>query len=100
MTYGIGQKQHLRLETVQDRAMPISPKPSYSKKTIRLPDDLWAKAEAEGAKNGRTLNAEVTARLLEAYASPTLADLAQKQDETRQLVRQVLDEIETLRIRK
>jgi hypothetical protein len=100
LTYGTGQIQDLHLETVQDRAMPRPPKQSYSKKTVRLPADLWAHAEAEADRNGRTLNAEITAKLIEAYAQPTLADLAKRQDETRQLVRQVLDEVEVLNIRK
>jgi hypothetical protein len=87
------------LETAQDRAMPQSP-PVYSKKTVRLPDDLWSKAQAQADLNGRSLNAEITARLIEAYAQPTLSDIAQQQEETRRLVRQVLDEIETLNIKK
>lgn len=80
--------------------MPILPKQPYSKKTVRLPDSLWDKAEAEAELNGRSLNAEITARLIEVYAHPSLADLSQKQDEMRQMVRQVLEEIEALNIRK
>lgn len=80
--------------------MPISPKQSYTKKTVRLPDDLWVQAEAAADENGRSLNAEITARLLEAYAQPTLVDLAKRQDETRQLVLKVLQEIEALNIRR
>jgi hypothetical protein len=101
MAHGRGHRQHLQNETVKNRAMSIPPKKKpYSKKNVRLPDDLWARAELEADRNGRTLNAELTARLLEAYAQPTLADLGQKQDEMGQLVRQLLNEIETLRIRK
>lgn len=96
MTHGMGQLQQLHFETVKNRAMPIPPK----KKTVRLPEDLWVKAEAEAAQNGRSLNAEITAKLIEAYRQPTLADLAQKQEETTRLVRQALQEIEALSIRK
>lgn len=68
----------------------------YLKKTVRLPVDLWAKAQAEADLNGRSLNAEIMARLNEAYAQPTLADIDRKQDETRQLLRQVLAELDVL----
>jgi len=100
VTYGEGQLQHLHIETVKNRAMPIPPKQSYTKKTVRLPDSLWEHAQAEADRNGRSLNAELTAKLIEAYAMPTLADLSQKQDATQQLIRQVLEEIEAVRIRK
>lgn len=81
--------------------MPIPPKQlTFSKRTLRLPTDLLTKADAEAERNGRSFNAEVIAKLNEAYAQPTLADLIQKQDEMRQLVRQVLEEIEALNIRK
>lgn len=100
MTYGTGQLQHLHLETVKNRAMPPSLKQFYSKKTVRLPDDLWATAESEAARNGRSLNAEITAKLIEGYAQPNMRDLSTQQEETRQLVRQVLDEIEALKLRK
>lgn len=80
--------------------MPTPPAPIYSKKTVRLPEDLWAKAQAEADLNGRSLNAEITARLIEAYAQPTLFDIAQQQEETRRLIRQVLDEVEALHIKK
>lgn len=79
--------------------MPPTP-PVYSKKTVRLPDDLWSKAQAQADLNGHSLNAEITARLIEAYAQPALSDLAQQQQEMQRLIRQVLDEIEVLRIRK
>jgi hypothetical protein len=80
--------------------MPITPKKSYSKRTVRLPDDLLTKMDAEAERNGRTFNAEITAKLNEVYAYPTLADLGRRQEETHQLVRRVLEEIEVLRIRK
>lgn len=79
--------------------MPIPPDSPYSKKTVRLPDALWAKAQAEADLNGRSLNAEITARLIEAYAQPSLADLARQQDETHRLVRQLLAEVEVLSIK-
>ena len=79
--------------------MPIPPK-QYSKKTVRLPDDLWDQAQASADLNGRSLNAEITARLIEAYAQPTLVDIVNRQDETRQLIRRVLQEVEALNIRK
>jgi hypothetical protein len=56
--------------------------------------------EKEAEHNGRSFNAEVTAKLIEAYAYPTLSDIAKKQDETRQLVRQALDELDLLKIKK
>jgi len=80
--------------------MAIPPDKTHTKRTVRLPDSLWDRAQAEATKNGRSLNAEITAKLIEAYAQPTLADIGQKQDETRRLVRQVLDEIEALNLRK
>lgn len=89
--------QPLHLEMAQDRAMPP---PVYSKKTVRLPDDLWSKAQAQADLHGRSLNAEITARLFEAYAQPSLSDLAQQQEDTRRLIRQVLDEIEVLQMKK
>jgi hypothetical protein len=88
------------MEMAQDRAMLTLTDPAYSKKTIRLPDDLWAKAQAQADLNGRSLNAEITARLNEVYAHPTLADLSEKQDETFRLIRQVLAELETLNIKR
>jgi hypothetical protein len=100
VTHRKGRLQQLQIETVKNRAMPISPKQSYSKRTVRLPDDLIAKMDAEADRNGRSFNAEIIAKLNEAYAQPTLADLGLKQDEMRQLVRQVLEEIESMRIRK
>lgn len=76
--------------------MPTPPAPIYSKKTVRLPEDLWVKAQAEADLNGRSLNAEITARLIEAYGHPTVSDLARQQEETRKLVQQVLRELEAM----
>jgi hypothetical protein len=87
------------VETAQDRAMPTPPNSVYSKKTVRLPENLWSKAQAEADLNGRSLNAELTARLIDAYARPNLVDIEQKQDEATRLIRQVLAEVEALIIR-
>lgn len=43
---------------------------------VRMPTELKALVEAAAAANGRSINAEVVARLQESFTAPTLASAA------------------------
>lgn len=96
----MGHEQQCAPVLVKNRAMPIPPKQQFTKITLRLPAELLERIERESVRNGRSNNAEILARLFEAYAQPTMADLLHKQEESIRLVRQALEEIEAFNLRR
>ncbi len=65
-----------------------NPQPNYIKSAIRLPPELHAEVSAAAEHNGRSLNAEIIARLRDSKTTDVLADLA----ELKQLVQKLIEQ--------
>jgi predicted HicB family RNase H-like nuclease len=62
----------------------------YKRLTTRYPPDLYAELQASAKRNGRSVNAEVVARV----QIDRLAAIERELGELRKLVRQVLEQVQ------
>lgn len=67
------------------------------KTSLYLPRDLRAAVKLAAKANGRTMNAEILARVTEAEDRATFRQLVKQNDELRALMREMLERIELLR---
>lgn len=64
---------------------------ALTRTTLRLPGSLYAELQAAAEHNGRSLNAEVIARLQAASVSGQFEKLSRENAEIKALVRELLD---------
>lgn len=69
----------------------------YVKTSVNMPRALRDSLKASGKANGRTMNAEIVARALEAEDRATFRQLVKQNDELRALMREMLDRLELLK---
>jgi hypothetical protein len=68
------------------------PQDDYIKTALRLPPDLHAEIKSAAEYHGRSMNAEILARLTATPAGPaTLDTLAEQQQRTQAMVQQIID---------
>lgn len=67
------------------------------KTSVRMPAEVLADLKAVAKENGRTMNEEILARVLEAENRATFKLLVKQNDELRALMREMLDQIEMLK---
>jgi len=71
------------------------PQDDYIKTALRLPPDLHAEIKSAAEYHGRSMNAEIIARLAAATAGPvTLDTLVAQQLRTQEMVQQIIDAME------
>lgn len=63
----------------------------YIKTAVRLPPDLHAEIQDAAARNGRSMNAEIVARLQAEHVSSLLGTLARDITEIKTMNREILD---------
>lgn len=88
--------QHRTKWARQNRAMAKPPiqKPSqeaYVQSAVRLPPDLHAELKDSAERNGRSMNAEIIARLQAIPIDDQLNKLARDQAEIKTLAREILE---------
>lgn len=76
---------------------PSAPDPEPIKTSVRLPPSLLAELKRAGKHNGRSMNAEILARIMESCDRATFRQLVKQNDELRSLMREMLDRIELLK---
>jgi hypothetical protein len=74
-----------------------SPQDNYIRTALRLPRDLHAKVHESAREQGRTLNAELIARIAGAEEVLSFKELRRENAELRAMVREVLDSLELLK---
>lgn len=62
--------------------------PNYIKSALRLPPELHAEVSAAAEHNGRSLNAEIIARLRDSKTTDVLAELA----ELKQIIQKLIEQ--------
>lgn len=67
------------------------PQDDYIKTALRLPRDLHAEIKDAAEYHGRSMNAEIIARL--ESSGVTLADIAQQNTKTQEMIQQIIDAI-------
>ena len=67
------------------------PQDDYIKTALRLPRELHAEIKDAAEYHGRSMNAEIIARL--ATAGVTLSDIARQNATTQAMIQQILDAI-------
>jgi len=65
----------------------------YIRTALRLPRDLHQRVQEDAERNGRTMNAEIIARLSSDYAGVTLPDIAKQNEKTHRMVQEIIDAI-------
>lgn len=73
------------------------PESTYAKTSIYMPPELRESVKSAAKANGRTMNAEILARVIEAEDRATFKQLVKQNDELRGLMREMLDQIEMLK---
>jgi uncharacterized protein (DUF1778 family) len=73
------------------------PEADYIKTSLRLPPEVREAVQAAAKANGRTMNQEIVARILEAEDRATFKRLVRQNDELRAMMREMLDRIELLK---
>jgi hypothetical protein len=66
---------------------------NYIRTALRLPRDLHQRVQEDAERNGRTMNAEIIARLASDYAGVTLPDIARQNEKTHSMIQQIIDAI-------
>lgn len=69
----------------------MTPQDDYIKTALRLPPGLHDQLKSSAEYNGRSLNAEIIARLLASTGPVTLDTLAEQQLRTQVMVQQIID---------
>jgi hypothetical protein len=70
---------------------------NYIKTSLRLPPELRESVKSAAKANGRTMNAEILARVIEAEDRATFKVLIKENAELRKLMLEMLDQIEMLK---
>lgn len=73
------------------------PEADYIKTSLRLPPEVRQSVQAAAKANGRTMNQEIVARILEGEDRATFKQLIKQNDELRALMREMLEQIELLK---
>lgn len=66
------------------------PQDDYIKTALRLPRDLHAEISEAAVEHGRSMNSEIIDRLGRSSTDPSLADIAQQNIKTQELVLQII----------
>lgn len=74
-----------------------SPESEYIKTSIYLPLQLREDVKAAAKASGRTMNAEILARVMDAEERMTLKELLRQNAELARMMREMLDAIELLK---
>lgn len=74
-----------------------SPESEYIKTSIYLPPQIREDVKAAAKANGRTMNAEILARVIEAEDRITFKELLRQNAELARMMREMLDAIEMLK---
>jgi predicted DNA-binding protein len=73
------------------------PEADYIKTSLRLPPEVREAVQAAAKANGRTMNQEIVARIMEGEDRATFKVLVKQNEELRKLMREMLDQIEMLK---
>lgn len=74
-----------------------APESEYIKTSLRMPPQLRDDVIAAAKRNGRTMNAEILARVTDAEDRATFKQLVRQNEELRRLMTEMLDRIELLK---
>lgn len=75
----------------------LGPESKPIKTSLYLPPELRESVKSAAKANGRTMNAEILARVTEAEDRATFKQLVRQNEEFRKLMREMLEQIELLK---
>ena len=82
---------------MQKPPRPANPQDDYIRTALRLPRDLHGQVKSAAKGAGRTMNAEIIARLAAAEERTNFETLIKQNEDLKQMMREMLDAIELLK---